>query len=71
MVGWQGKPKGLLQALWDRELIDKYKLDGRKDAITGDVDLEFSLRHLMAECTDFNKEEETAQQYLGAQPAWS
>jgi hypothetical protein len=35
---------------------------GARDAITGDVDLQFSLRHLMAECTDF-----TALQHLGTQ----
>jgi hypothetical protein len=69
--GWQGQPKGLLQVLWERGLIDKaslekYTLDGRKDAITGDIDLQFSLCHVMAECTDF-KEEETALQHLGTQ----
>jgi hypothetical protein len=71
IVGWQGQPKGLLQVLWERGLIlehslEKYTLDGRKDAITGIVDLHYSLRNLLAECTDF-KEEETALQYLGTQ----
>ena len=56
--GWQGKPKGLLQVLWERGLIsevslEKYTLEGRKDAITGQTDSQLSLRHLMAECTDF------------------
>jgi hypothetical protein len=69
--GWEGQPKGLLQVLWERGLIekeclDKYTLDGRKDSITGKVDLRYSLRHLLAECTDF-KHEETALQYLGSQ----
>jgi hypothetical protein len=69
--GWEGKPKGLLQVLGERGLIDrssfeKYTLEGRKDAITGKVDLHFSLRHLLAECCDF-KDEETALQYLGSQ----
>ena len=69
--GWQGQPKGLLQVLWERGLIteasmEKYTVDGRKDAITGSINLQFSLRHLLAECTDF-KEEETALQYLGTQ----
>ena len=41
-------------------------LDGRKDPITGQKDLQFSLRHLFPECTDF-REEETALQYLGRQ----
>jgi hypothetical protein len=72
ITGWQEQPKGLLQqVLWERGLIDealldKYTLDGRKDAITGDIDLQFSHRHVMAECTDF-KEEETTLQYLGTQ----
>jgi hypothetical protein len=69
--GWEGQPKGLLQVLWERgliekEFLDKYTLDGRKDSITGKVDLHYSLRHLLAECTDF-KHEETALQYLGSQ----
>jgi hypothetical protein len=69
--GWEGQPKGLLQILWERgliehKLLDKYTLDGRKDAITGKVDLQYSLRHLLAECSDF-KNEETALQYLGSQ----
>ncbi len=46
--GWEGQSKGLLQILWERgliehELLDKYTLDGRKDAITGKVDLQYSL----------------------------
>jgi hypothetical protein len=43
--GWEGTSKGLLQALWERglisgELLDKYTVDGRKDAITGEIDLQ-------------------------------
>ncbi|KAI2511392.1 hypothetical protein MHU86_3003 [Fragilaria crotonensis] len=46
--GWQGQPKGLLQVLWERGLIDdksleKYTLDGRKDPISGKIDLQLSL----------------------------
>ena len=49
--GWQGQPKGLLQALREQGLIDeqvlldKYTPDGCKDPITGVVDLQYSLRH--------------------------
>ena len=55
--GWQGRPKGLLQALWERgmideQMLDKYTLDGRKHPITGIVDLQYSLRHLLSECKD-------------------
>jgi hypothetical protein len=66
-----GQPKGLFQVLWERGLIlehsfEKYTLDGRKNAITGIVDLHYSLQNLLAECTGF-KEEDTAVQYLGTQ----
>ena len=69
--GWEGQPKGLQQVLWERGFIseaslEKYTLDGRKDPISGQIDLQFSLRHLLSECTDF-REEETALQYLGRQ----
>ena len=67
--GWVGQPKGLLQVLWERGFIsetslDKYTVDGRKHPITCEIDLQYSLKHLLAECIDF-KEEETALQYLG------
>jgi hypothetical protein len=70
-TGWEGQPKGLLQVLGERELIerdllDKCTLDGRKDHITGIVDLQFLLQNIMAECTDF-KPKEMACQYLGLQ----
>lgn len=48
------------------ELLDKYTVDGCKDPITGEIDLRYSLKSLLARCTDF-KEEETALQYLGTQ----
>ena len=69
--GWEGQPKGLLQVLGERGLIDReasarYTNDGRKDQITGNVDLRFSLRSILSECKDF-KNEETALQYLGTQ----
>ncbi|KAI2492861.1 hypothetical protein MHU86_21674 [Fragilaria crotonensis] len=68
--GWQGKAKGLLQVLWERGLIesealDKYTVDGRRNVITGKVDLQNSLRHIMANCRDFK--DETALQHLGRQ----
>ena len=68
--GWQGQPKGLLQVLWERGLVDesleKYTLDGRKDPISGKIGLQLSLRSILANCTDF-KEGETALQYLATQ----
>ena len=69
MEGCEGKPKGLLQILWERGLIDTTKLsqytkDGTKDKKTGKIDRKFSLRRMMQQCTDF-RNEETALQYLG------
>jgi hypothetical protein len=69
--GWQGQPKGLMQVLWERGFIDvssleRYTLDGRKNPITGEVNLQSSLRHILANCKDF-KDEETALQFLGTQ----
>ncbi len=69
--GWEGKPKGLLQVLGERGLIERaalerYTLDGRKDTITGKIDFQYSLRSLLGKCQDF-KEEETALQFLGTQ----
>jgi hypothetical protein len=70
-LGWVGQPKGLLQVLSERGLIErgsveKYTLDGCKDNITGTIDLQYSLHHIMAECTDF-KHEGSALKYLGSQ----
>ena len=69
--GWEGQPKGLMQVLWERGLIDtssleQYTLDGRKNPITGEVNLHSSLCHILANCNDF-KDEETALEYLGTQ----
>jgi hypothetical protein len=69
--GWEGKPKGLLQVLGERGLIERaalerYTLDGRKDTITGKIDLQYSLCSLLGKCKDF-KEEETDLQFLGTQ----
>jgi len=66
--GWIGKPKGMLQTLWERGLIDETNLnshtnDGRKDA-NGTLLHATSLRWLLGSCTDFITEE-TALQYLG------
>lgn len=49
-----------------KEQLVSYTIDGRKDPITGIVDTNSSLRHLLAKCLDF-REEETALQHLGAQ----
>ena len=47
LADWQGQPKGLLQVLWERGLIneslEKFTLVGQKDPITGKVDLQLSL----------------------------
>ena len=69
--GWEGQPKGLMQVLWERGLIDtaslaQYTVDGKKNLITGDINLHSSLRHILANCKDF-QEEETALEHLGTQ----
>ena len=63
--GWMGKPKGMLQVLWERGLIDEtrlkdYMISGKKDAY-GTIDLTFSLKHLLSQCRDFAEEESLLQ----------
>jgi hypothetical protein len=58
---WGGRQKGLLQCLWEHGWIDPMKLqdytiEGRIDAL-GIKQISFSLKHLMANCTDFIEEE--------------
>jgi len=67
--GWEGKPKGILQILYERGLIDvsNYKsliLDGRKNPETGEILPGTSLRALLEQCNDF-KNELSALQLLG------
>ena len=62
--GWEGKPKGLLQVLWERGWIDntdnkayqKYTISGRRNEFNL-IQPETSLKHLMSSCTDFEEEE--------------
>ncbi len=71
--GWGGRQKGLLQCLWERGWIDPMKLqdytiEGRIDAL-GIKQTSFSLKHLVANCTDFIEEESLLQsngQKIGA-----
>ncbi|KAI2513790.1 hypothetical protein MHU86_573 [Fragilaria crotonensis] len=68
--GWVGKAKGLLQILWERGFIDtsklsSYTLTGRKNEL-GNVDVSFSLKHLMAMCPDFLNEE-GMMEHIGAE----
>ena len=68
-LGWEGKPKGLLQVLGERELIDrgmldKYTLNGRKHPVTGAMDLQYSLQHIMGSSKDFQEEETALRQFL-------
>ena len=71
--GWVGRPKGMLQVLWERGFIneqelEKYSGDGKKiyRDDDGNVKPEFKryiLRTLMKECVDF-REEESAMEVL-------
>jgi hypothetical protein len=62
--GWEGKPKGLLQVLWERGWINNddgraynnYTITGKKNEFNL-IQPETSLKHLMASCTDFEEEE--------------
>ena len=57
--GWVGKPKGLLQVLWERGWIDEQRLDEyrllAKDE-EGEIIEELSLTVLMESCLDFANE---------------
>ena len=60
-----GKPKGMLQVLWERGHIDEthlkqYTVNGKKDA-DGVIDLSKSLKNIVASCTDFAKEDSLLQ----------
>jgi transposase len=60
--GWVGKPKGILQVLWERGFIDpedekykQYTMSGPKDK-HGHVDKGYSLVALMENCEDYTEE---------------
>ena len=67
--GWEGKPKGMIQVLWERGFIDPtkgikdYTLNGRKDMF-GNCILDTSLKEMMESLLDF-MQEETLLQYHG------
>ena len=64
--GWMGKPKGLLQILWERGFIDEqnvhlYSLKGKRSQIDNKGKLKkkfekYSLHTLMSRCSDFANE---------------
>lgn len=69
--GWIGQPKGLMQVLWERGLIDESNLDKYTMEIAKDDNGEnldgaecWSLKYLMASCLDFAGEL-TALQHVG------
>jgi hypothetical protein len=74
--GWEGKAKGMLQILFERGFLDPSKIanrdpskitehavDGRNDAF-GNLLPETTLRHHMAQLSDF-QDEETLMQHHG------
>ena len=67
--GWLGKPKGMLQILWEWGHIDPFKtkngytVKGKKN-VYGNIIPEMSLCMLMSSLLDFT-EEETLLQYHG------
>ena len=69
--GWLGKPKGMLQVLWERGWIDptkvvssrsmRYSKEGKKedfgeDGKLKDENRQFVLSHLLQQCKDFKEE---------------
>jgi hypothetical protein len=65
LQGWQGKPKGMLQVLWERGFIDQenlaqYTVNGRKDEM-GILQHHTSLKLLLGNCIDFEEEESLLQ----------
>ena len=66
--GWIGKPKGMLQVLWEKVWVYTFKLNeynirGKKDEKCT-VIKETSMLHIMDQCRDFS-EEDTQLQYIG------
>jgi hypothetical protein len=65
--GWEGRPKGMLQILWERGWIDDrrlndYTVNGKKDALGTTIN-ETSLKYLLGNCEDFINEESMLQYY--------
>jgi hypothetical protein len=65
--GWEGKPKGMLQILWEQGWIDPqwwqdYTVNGKKDALGRTID-KSSLKFLLGNCNDFINEESMLQYY--------
>jgi hypothetical protein len=71
--GWEEKPKGLLQVLWERGWIDNsdnkayqnYTIMGKKDEFNP-IHPETSLKHLMNSCVDFEEEETMLQSVISS-----
>jgi hypothetical protein len=68
--GWEGKPKGLKQVLWERGFIDEsipldeYMIMPLTNNDDDENAEDYSLLCMMSSCLDFAKEE-TALQYIG------
>jgi len=66
--GWEGKPKGLLQVLWEWGFVNtlnlsQYTINSKQDGF-GILRHDTSLKYLMSRCQDF-EEEETLLQSMG------
>jgi hypothetical protein len=60
-----GKPKGLLQVLWERRIVNEtrhseYTINRRQNEYSI-VDKTFALKSLMVSCLDFEEEEKLLQ----------
>ncbi len=65
--GWIGKPKGVLQILFERGWFDEtkiqdYTMNGKKDSLGSTIN-ETSLLYLLGSCEDFINKESMLQYY--------
>jgi hypothetical protein len=81
--GWLGKPKGMLQVLWERGWIDsskvvtarslQYSKDGKKEDFGEDGKLkeasqQYALSYLLQQCTDFKNEKSDLEHLAAEKP---
>jgi len=54
--GWHGKPKEMLQVMWERGFVDESKLQCYKIKVlddSGEIVPQFSLEYMVQNCPDF------------------
>ena len=56
LAGWLGKPKGLVQVLWERGFIDVENSMKYRKHVDNETDPKYSLHLLISKCHDFATE---------------